>query len=110
MPSDSDAASRPVVWITGASSGIGAALAREWARRGARVILSARNRERLEAVRADCEAPDRHQVLPLDLAETGALPDAVRRAQDACGRIDVMVHNGGIIKYLFPTKVNSAEI
>jgi short-subunit dehydrogenase len=96
MPSDSDAASRPVVWITGASSGVGAALAREWARRGARVILSARNRERLEAVRADCEAPDRHLVLPLDLADTGALPDAVRRALDACGRIDVMVHNGGI--------------
>jgi dehydrogenase/reductase SDR family member 7B len=87
---------RPVVWITGASSGIGAALAREWAGRGARVILSARGEERLGLVRDSCRNPERHVVLPLDLERTDGLPEAVARALEACGRIDVMVHNGGI--------------
>lgn len=94
MPIDSD--SPPVVWITGASSGIGAALAREWAGRGARVILSARDEERLEAVRGECEEPARHRVLPLDLERPDTFADAVATVLDACGRVDVMVHNGGI--------------
>ncbi len=86
----------PVVWITGASSGIGEALAREWAERGARVILSARTEERLARVRDACAHPERHLVLPLDLERTETLAGAVERALDACGRIDVMVHNGGV--------------
>ena len=90
------ATTSPVVWITGASSGIGEALAHEWARRGARLILSARTEERLERVRSACEHPERHVVLPLDLARTDTLDEAVRAALDAAGRIDVMVHNGGI--------------
>lgn len=85
-----------VVWITGASSGIGEALAHRFARRGARLILSARREERLEAVRRACENPDRHTVLPLDLARVDSLGDAAREALDRCGRVDVMVHNGGI--------------
>lgn len=87
---------RPVVWITGASSGIGAALAREWARRGARVILSARDEERLARVRGACRDPESHLVLPLDLEESGSLKAAVAVALDAHGRVDVMVHNGGV--------------
>lgn len=85
-----------VVWVTGASSGIGEALARELAGRGARVILSARREERLREVRDGLRDPERHLVLPLDLARPDALADAARRAQGHFGRVDVLIHNGGI--------------
>lgn len=61
------------VWIIGASEGIGAALARALAARGARLILSARNRAALEALAAECGGA---QVLPLDLAAAGSLAAA----------------------------------
>jgi short-subunit dehydrogenase len=80
------------VWITGASSGIGAALAVELAARGARLILSARRAEALEAVRARCAHPERHRVLLLDLAE----PDSLSAAVEAAGPVDILVNNGGI--------------
>lgn len=85
-----------VVWITGASAGIGAALARAAAARGARLILSARRREQLEAVRAGCADPGAHLVLPLDLAVPDTLEAAAREALAAAGGIDVLVHNGGV--------------
>ncbi len=90
-----------VVWVTGASSGIGEAVARALAERGARLILSARRRDRLEALRQELAEPERHtperyKVLPLDLAETAVIPAAVEAALAHAGRIDVMVHNAGI--------------
>ena len=85
-----------VVWITGASSGIGAALAQVLARRGARLVLSARREERLEAVRAACAHAGRHTVLPLDLTDTERLPAVARRVLDRFGRVDVLVNNAGI--------------
>lgn len=84
------------VWITGASSGIGEALAYAMATRGARLILSARRAARLQDVQAACAHPDRHLVLPLDLAETAALEAAARQALDAAGSIDVLINNGGV--------------
>jgi len=56
-----------VVWITGASSGIGEALAYALAATGAKLVLSARNEKRLDEVRLGCPSPDSHLVLPLDL-------------------------------------------
>ena len=85
-----------VVWVTGASSGIGEALARELERRGARLVLSARRVKRLEALREELDRPERHLVLPLDLADTDSMPAAVEAALGHAGRIDVMVHNAGI--------------
>ena len=85
-----------VVWVTGASSGIGEALARELAQRGATLILSSRRGEALDAVRRDCERPDGHFVLPLDLGDPPSLEYAVERALDRFGHVDVMVHNGGV--------------
>jgi dehydrogenase/reductase SDR family protein 7B len=84
-----------VVWITGASSGIGAALAESLAARGARVVLSARRQDELEKVRARCARPDEHFVLPMDMAGsdfTQATADVLGRY----GRIDVLVNNAGI--------------
>ncbi|MEK6374115.1 MAG: SDR family oxidoreductase [Acidobacteriota bacterium] len=81
-----------VVWVTGASSGIGEALAVAFSREGAQLVLSARRAEELERVRASCERPDRHVVLPLDLTDA----DAVARAAERAGRVDVLVHSGGV--------------
>lgn len=88
--------SSPTVWITGASSGIGKALALAWSERGARLLLSARRTEALHAVRNQCAHPDRHMVLPLDLADPASLYEAVDAATAAHSTIDVLINNGGI--------------
>lgn len=85
-----------VVWITGASSGIGEALAYEVAQRGARLVLSARRAERLEEVRAACASPEAHFVAPLDLEDHATLEEAARQVLDRAGHVDVLVNNGGI--------------
>ena len=84
------------VWITGASSGIGAALAECLADRGAHLILSARNELALRDVRARCNHPDRHIVLPLDLEQPDSLAGAAQSLLDKIGRLDVLVNNAGI--------------
>jgi dehydrogenase/reductase SDR family protein 7B len=80
------------VWITGASSGIGEALAVAWSREGATVVLSARNAAELERVRAACANPERHRVLPLDLTDTSAIHAAAK----SVATVDVLVHSGGV--------------
>lgn len=64
------------IWIIGASSGIGKALALEFAARGANVIASARNQESLQALSSQSECIE---SMPLDVAEEGALASAVER-------------------------------
>lgn len=80
-------------WITGASSGIGAALARGLAKQGARVILSGRNLEALEAVAKDCGET---LILPFETTDYAAIPAAVAKAWDWSGGIDLLVNNAGI--------------
>lgn len=81
-------------WITGASSGIGAALARALAARGARLILSGRNVAALEAVAADCGAGT--MILPFEATDYAAIPRLAEQAWDWGGRIDGLVNNAGI--------------
>ncbi|HEV7210994.1 MAG TPA: SDR family NAD(P)-dependent oxidoreductase [Blastococcus sp.] len=78
------------VWITGASSGIGAALARELADRGASVAISARNEEKLRAV-----AGDRMYVVPVDVTDRAATVAAGAAVREALGGLDVAVLNAG---------------
>lgn len=85
-----------VCWITGASSGIGEALALDLARRGANLVLSARREDRLEEVRKRCPDPARVALLPLDVSDTEHASEHVRGALGAFGRVDVMVHNAGV--------------
>lgn len=82
-----------VVWITGASSGIGAALAREWASRGAHTILSGRDEARLGEVAADCGET---LVLPFDVRDDAALADATTKALAWKGGVDIAVANAGV--------------
>lgn len=85
------------VWITGASSGIGAALAVEMARAGARLLLSARRPDRLEAVAASCRAHGANvDTLPFDLAETGKLREIASGAEERNGPVDILLNIGGV--------------
>ena len=85
-----------VVWITGASSGIGEALAKAFADAGARVVLSARRVEELERVRQACGGGGRVAVVPLDLADHASVPGRAAEAVAAFGQVDLLVNNGGI--------------
>jgi short-subunit dehydrogenase len=85
-----------VVWITGASSGIGEALALDAARRGAKLVLSARRAAELERVRASCLRPEDVALLPVDLAQLDDVAALVRQAQAPFGPVDVLVNNAGV--------------
>jgi short-subunit dehydrogenase len=78
------------IWVTGASSGIGAALAQELADRGAVVAVSARNADKLRAV-----AGDRMHVVPVDVTDRDAVLAAGDAVRAALGDIDVAVLNAG---------------
>lgn len=84
-----------VIWITGASSGVGEGLAVACAEAGARVVLSARRADELERVRGRMTGTG-HLVLPLDVTDYASLPDAVATVQSRMGRIDMLVCNAGI--------------
>lgn len=81
------------VWITGASSGIGAALARDVAARGANVVLSGRDEARLAEVAADCGET---LILPFDVRDDAALADATAKAISWKGGVDVAFANAGV--------------
>ena len=85
--------SEQTVWITGASSGIGAALAREWAGRGARIVLSGRDEQRLRAVAEELDTDT--MILPFDVRDEEAMRAATQQAVDR-GGIDIFVANAGI--------------
>lgn len=82
------------VWIVGASSGIGAALARELAGRGALLALSARNVEGLREVAGDL-AGSGHELAPLDMTDPASIEAAVGQLTEGGKRIDVAVLNAG---------------
>ena len=85
-----------VVWITGASSGIGEALAYMLSEAGSSLVLSSNEPERLEEVREKCTNKAVHMVIPLDLAEWETLAPKAAEALGRFGHVDILVNNGGI--------------
>lgn len=81
-------------WITGASSGIGAALAGEWAKRGANIILSGRDESRLSAVADRLETETK--TLPFDVRDDEAMRQATEEAANWKDGVDIFVANAGI--------------
>lgn len=86
------------IWITGASSGIGEALAHALAAEGACLVLSARNERELNRVAAECMSlgAAAAKVQPLDLSDTHALAPIARRIENELGHIDILINNGGV--------------
>jgi dehydrogenase/reductase SDR family member 7B len=83
-------------WITGASSGIGEALAKSFVANGGACVLSGRNLAELERVSHDSGAPGRCMILPFDTTDLECLPAMVNAAIGFCGHIDILVNNAGI--------------
>ena len=83
------------VWITGASSGIGRAVARQFAEAGADLALSARREGKLESVAEECEEVQT-TVLPLDVTDRGANEDAVETIREEHGGLDLTFFNAGV--------------
>jgi short-subunit dehydrogenase len=86
------------VWITGASSGIGEALAIAFAEQGAQLILSARNEVEINRVGAACTKAGAFSVIvqPLDLEQHDRIPGIVETVLKKVGKVDILVNNGGV--------------
>jgi short-subunit dehydrogenase len=85
-----------IVWITGASSGIGEALAFVLAKEGARLVLSARREEELKRVAKHCALPELdYLILPFDLNDTSKASGLAAQVLNKFGRIDILINNGG---------------
>ncbi|EID75311.1 SDR family NAD(P)-dependent oxidoreductase [Imtechella halotolerans] len=85
-----------VVWITGASSGIGKAMAHKWSQLGYKVVLSARRQELLKAIAMGIkDSGGEALVIPVDIMEETSIEKAVQQIITSLGRLDVVVANAG---------------
>lgn len=86
--------------ITGASSGIGREVAREFARRGANVVLASRSRDALERLAGELiSLPGRTLVVPTDVTERLSVEALVRRTAEEFGTVEILVNNAGVGLY-----------
>lgn len=86
-----------VCWITGASSGIGEGMAKELAKVGAKIVLSARKIEELNRVKNELKILDNQVlVLPMDMLDNSKFPEKINEILQYFGRIDLLFHNAGI--------------
>ena len=85
-----------VIWITGASSGIGKALATECALKGAQVVLSARRLDELEKVRSGLHNAEHHIAVAMDITDEAQVHHAYEQVLKEKGRIDWLINNAGL--------------
>ncbi|MCH8537354.1 MAG: SDR family oxidoreductase [Alkalimonas sp.] len=95
MPS-SQPLQNKVIWITGASSGIGEALAIRLAELGASLVLSARRKTELQRVQQHLSEPDRHLCLPLDICDYPSQQTALEQIINHYGKLEWLINNAGI--------------
>jgi short-subunit dehydrogenase len=89
--------SEKVVWITGASSGIGEALVFELAKQGAKIILSSRNENSLQTVAQKAGlSKENYLIIPFDLADTSLAESYVQKIIQKFKRLDILINNGGM--------------
>ena len=98
-----------VIIVTGASSGIGAQCAIDCSKMGAKVVLVARNEERLKQTLEQCHEPSRHMILPLDLSYSEGLKETVKGIADKMGKISGVVTCAGMSS-VTPLKMVSDEL
>ena len=99
-----------VVVVTGASSGMGAAIAKAMAKAGGRVALLARNKEDLDKVAAEiASAGSPARVYPVDLADAGAVAAVARRITQEMGAPDIIINNAGRGRWLFVDETSPDE-
>ena len=98
-----------VIIVTGASSGIGAQCAIDCSKMGAKVVLVARNEERLKQTLEQCEEPSRHMILPLDLSSSEGLKEAVKDVVAKVGKINGVVNCAGMSS-VTPLKLVTDEL
>jgi len=85
-----------IIWITGASSGIGEALVYEYFKAGNKLIISGRNRDELFRVKGNCQNSFNVHVLPFDLSEVEILEKKAEDAIKIFGKIDLLINSGGV--------------
>ena len=83
------------IWLTGASSGIGLALAKQLADAGAALVLTSRREQQLDALRQALPNSDKHRVLALDLSQPETAQAAAEQAL-ADTRVDILINNAGV--------------
>ncbi|MGO2301319.1 SDR family NAD(P)-dependent oxidoreductase [Psychrobacter sp. AOP7-D1-15] len=84
------------IWITGASNGLGEALAIAFAKRGATIILSGRDEAKLQAVKKRCKQSKKHLIVAFDISDANQTNEAYKSAQQQAGKIDWLINNAGI--------------
>jgi short-subunit dehydrogenase len=85
-----------VIWITGASSGIGKALAETFVKTGCQLVITARNEQELLSIKNSSPEPEKIMVLTHDISDYKAAKEKVKIVIDALGKVDIMIHNAGI--------------
>ena len=83
-----------VVWITGASSGIGAACAKEYHKLGSKIILSARSTDKLRALKEELQGSV--EILEMDVSQTDLADQKCKEAEQFFGPVDIFINNAGI--------------
>ncbi len=85
-----------IVWITGASSGIGKAMAIELSKHGGYVILTSRSKDKLEKTKAELQDPGQAEIVLLDMADSDAIDSVTTNLLQKHGHIDILINNAGI--------------